>query len=645
MNHKYIRKFITFIGLGLFFLVATACTHAEAEHAKPFDPADWPTPLAEKVNATATPFPVLAADHFEAKAPAMILADNVPAASAAADVVTETNEAPAQTSALVEADERAGINMYGGPGLGFPIVTQINAEERDSLNILNTDEETGWVNAQLANGMIGWLNPADLNSADTPAPETSASETDGANQTSSESNDAVSTNQSNITTNAPTTSARTASVSSIALNMRSGPGLNFEVIEPLAQGDNLWMLAFDRPSGWVYIITQEGIEGWVNPNFLQYEGKLSPLPSEKPSNLSPQANTSPSATIETASEITTSQTASPATNTTASATSGQIIIKTGSGNDILIINRDGTDLRTLTTGIDPDISPDGTKVAFTRWDGANQGSLWVMNSDGTGERSILSGMRKVKSPSWSPDSKRVAVNYQEGGTIAEERKCQNVKEGSPNINPFVSYDIETKVEFDPETGEVKIFICWTVPPDPHWKMRVININDGSFEDMPAGQYAFAPTWDPANSWRVVSTAGSGLVQTDINQGVANPLTNDVSDRGPVFSPDGQYLAVSYKQHDHWEVHRLNGDGSNRIRLTKTPFADMALGKPVWNNASPTFSPDGTEIAFLTDRTGQWEVWTMNVDGSNQQPMFSAEVNEQLNISYQGNDERSLRWGS
>lgn len=56
-----------------------------------------------------------------------------------------------------------------------------------------------------------------------------------------------------------------------------------------------------------------------------------------------------------------------------------------------------------------------------------------------------------------------------------------------------------------------------------------------------------------------------------------------------------------------EIYSCNADGSNVTRLTNDPAAD---GKPVW-------SPDGTKIAFTSDRnTGYPELYIMNADGSN-----------------------------
>lgn len=86
------------------------------------------------------------------------------------------------------------------------------------------------------------------------------------------------------------------------------------------------------------------------------------------------------------------------------------------------------------------------------------------------------------------------------------------------------------------------------------------------------------------------------------------------------------------------------DGS-RLRLTETPLwvtASPNNPKP-WNNVSPAWSPDGSQIAFLTDRTGRWEIWVMNADGSNQRPLFSKAVNDQLSITYDFADERVLSW--
>ena len=56
-----------------------------------------------------------------------------------------------------------------------------------------------------------------------------------------------------------------------------------------------------------------------------------------------------------------------------------------------------------------------------------------------------------------------------------------------------------------------------------------------------------------------------------------------------------------------------------------------------------YAPDGSQLAFVTDRTGKWEIWIMNADGSNQRPMFPNGALDGLTLNYFGVDERMLSW--
>jgi Tol biopolymer transport system component len=63
----------------------------------------------------------------------------------------------------------------------------------------------------------------------------------------------------------------------------------------------------------------------------------------------------------------------------------------------------------------------------------------------------------------------------------------------------------------------------------------------------------------------------------------------------------------------------------------------------WNNVAPVWSPDGSQIAFLTDRNGGWEIWVMNADGSNQRPLFQAGTLDGVELQYYNVGERALSW--
>jgi Tol biopolymer transport system component len=348
---------------------------------------------------------------------------------------------------------------------------------------------------------------------------------------------------------------------------------------------------------------------------------------------------------------------------------GTIVYQTASGGPIYAINADGTNLHYLTTGIDPALSPDGRQVAFARWDTSQNGALGevrVINTDGSGERIVLGDVNMPKAPAWSPDGKKVVVAWEDGGNMNAISVTIELGGGRPQPGTTPSATPSTKTILKGGKGAPKIpDLCWgvhidregngefvlkcTLDANPHFALKEIDVASGASQDLKHDIHTFSPAWDPADPGRIVYRGDTSLVNLDLNQDRTSTLAGNLGDGWPVFSPDGSKIAVAYKQTDHWEIHLLNADGSGRVRLTETsPVAmaqQMLRGEQPhpYDNTSPSWSPDGSQIAFATNRSGRWEIWVMNADGSNQHPMFSDAVNAQIQLLPQSPDERILSW--
>ena len=125
-----------------------------------------------------------------------------------------------------------------------------------------------------------------------------------------------------------------------------------------------------------------------------------------------------------------------------------------------MVNADGCNLRYLTNGIDPAISPDGKQVAFTRWSGNCTGSRqpvghrWQRRAQGRGRQ-------QPKSPIWSSDGKTIILNMQKGGRLQDSQQCFTLPNGRK--------------------------VCRDLSANPYWNLRTVDVATGGFQDLPGAR--------------------------------------------------------------------------------------------------------------------------------------------------------------
>src|SRR5256886_2177835 len=85
-----------------------------------------------------------------------------------------------------------------------------------------------------------------------------------------------------------------------------------------------------------------------------------------------------------------------------------------------------------------------------------------------------------------------------------------------------------------------------------------------------------------------------------------PPTDTASANDPAFSPDGSRIAFVTQRDGNPEIYVMNADGTGVTRVTNDPQVD----------GRPTFTVDGQSIVFHSSRpAGKQEIWAVNLDGT------------------------------
>lgn len=85
------------------------------------------------------------------------------------------------------------------------------------------------------------------------------------------------------------------------------------------------------------------------------------------------------------------------------------------------------------------------------------------------------------------------------------------------------------------------------------------------------------------------------------------LTNSAAfaDFDPYWSPDGTKIAFTTDRDGNNEIYIMNADGTSPVNVSNNSGSDT----------SPAWSPDGLKLLFISNRDGNNEVWVMNADGT------------------------------
>ncbi|MCC2605746.1 TolB family protein [Planctobacterium marinum] len=189
------------------------------------------------------------------------------------------------------------------------------------------------------------------------------------------------------------------------------------------------------------------------------------------------------------------------------------------------------------------------------------------------------------------------------------------------------------------------------------KLASYTLADGYPVVSPDGdKFAFYGKYDGYKTWSIHSANidGSSVVR----------LTNDknVRDAAPSWSPDGQHILFSRNRvrqdgNTHEEIWIMNADGSEQKQIkglsgggasfmpdgrivfhSKTGASEISIANrdgsniiTLTNNDAedwhPEVSPDGKQVAFMSDRDGNREIYVMDIDGTNERRLTNNELSD------------------
>ena len=331
--------------------------------------------------------------------------------------------------------------------------------------------------------------------------------------------------------------------------------------------------------------------------------------------------------------------------------------------EIYSMKADGKDVKRLTNnaGHDsfPKFSPDGTLISFNSNFESETTDIYLMRTDGSNVVRLTTAKgHDFSRNGWSPDGTKFAYNSNVEGN--DDVFVMDIDVFRPEI--LVSMpDADLKTPADSPDGQRIVFSA--VYPDHHSELRIFDRATGKAAVIvTTSSPENYPQWSPDGNWIAFHQEVNGkwdIFKVRPDGSDLTNLTNDPSsDSVPVWSADSATIYFRSNRNgdtENAELFKMNADGTGQTPLPiqkgklgwpsvslegdeilyaadrnadpqllfdiyaadiKTGTERLVISRPK-HDTHPTFSSDGSRIAFVARSDGNAEIYIANADGTSQ----------------------------